>query len=228
MTRRDTEIRYIESNTTYGPMPYGEHAGQPTVSLKLSSSENNSIRVNSLENILESRNWKNKLKSGYARLRIYGDNPFAERHQDSLEYLFDIIDPRFIDVELKDTEIETEPSTYIKRRVDTFSFFIDLTKDGPRYDEEVLQYISDKCASHGNGQYIFKSDTVMHEDDIRDFCREYKVYDSDVWVFPKGIKPETVQKNRETVESYAKRNTWNVSPRMDIEYTDEQTDETSE
>jgi len=115
MTRRDTEIRYIESGTEYGPAPYGQFAGEPTVSVKLSSSDQNALNINSLENMFSQRGWKKKIKSGHARLRIYGDNPFHERHEESLEFLFDVLDPRFIDIEVKDLNIETVPSNFYRK-----------------------------------------------------------------------------------------------------------------
>lgn len=217
MTRANTEIKRIKSKTSYGPMPYGQFAGQPTVSIKLSSSDSNGIKVQSLQNVFNSRKWEQKITSGYARLRIYGDNPFHERHRESLEYLFDVFDPRFIDVELEDKYINEEPSTYIKRKIDTYTFVIDATRDEPRYDIDTLNKISNDYASSGNAQYIFKADTVMCEDYIRKFTRDYKVYDSEVWLYPKGRKASTVYENREPVETVAKRNTWNVSPRMGVE-----------
>lgn len=182
------------------------------------------MEVNSLENIFISRNWKQKLTSGYARLRIFGDNPFHERHEESLEYLFDVLDPRFIDVELEDRFINEEPSTYIKRMIDTYTFFIDATREEPAYDINTLTKISKDYASDGNAQYIFKADSVMCEDYIQQFCNDYRLYDSEVWLFPKGRKASTMNESLDSIESVAKRNTWNVSPRIGVK-TDNDTSE---
>lgn len=216
MTRANTEIKFIEEKSGYGPMPYGQFAGRPTVSLKLSSNVNNSMKVNSLESLWRSRNWKRKLSSGYARLRIFGDDPFGDEHRESIEFLIDKIDPRFIDIEVEDKYIDKEPSTYIRRKADTYTFFIDASKSELRYDPDTMKYLSSKIANDGNAQYIFNVDSVMAEDGIKKFRREYKVYDSDIWLFPKGRKRRTMEKTLDSVESIAKRNKWNLSPRMDL------------
>lgn len=224
MTRNNIEIKYIKNGTSYGAMPYGQFSGQPTVSLKLSSSDSNSIKVNSLENIFSSRGWKQKLRSGYARLRIYGDDVFHDRHTESIEYFLDVIDPRFVDIEMDEKDIQSKPSTFIKRRVDTYSFVIDATRDEPRYDKEVFTHILDNNANNGNAQYIFKSDTVTCEDRVKQFSRDYNVYDSDIWMYPKGTKRKTIDDNRESIENVAKRNCWNVSPRLDVSVNVEETE----
>lgn len=217
MTRTNTEIKFIQDSTSYGPMPHGQFAGEPTVSIKLSSSESNAMKVNSLENIFISRNWKQKLTSGYARLRIYGDSPFHERHEEALEYLFDVLDPRFVDVELEDRYIDQEPSTYIKRKIDTYTFVIDVTRDSPAYDVNTLSQISRNYASDGNAQYLFKTDSVTCEDEVRQFAEDYRLYDSEVWLYPKGRKASTMQESIDSIRPVAKRHAWNVSPRLDVE-----------
>ena len=216
MTRRNTEIKFIQSGTGYNPMSYGKYAGQPTVSVKLSSSSQNSWKVNSLESMFINNNWKQKITSGYARLRIYGNEPFSEEHQESIEYLIDVLKPRFLDMEVKDTFIDEEPSTYIHRKTDTYTFFIDATKSETRYDPSVLKEISDKYAKTGNVQYVFKVDSAAQEDKIRRFRKDYTVYDSEIWLYPKGRKAESVFESREAITPFAKRNKWNVSPRLDI------------
>lgn len=215
MTRSNTEIRFIQSQTGFGPMPHGNFAGEPTVSLKLSSSDNKSMKVNSLESMFENNGWKQKLSSGYARLRIYGDNPLHDRHADSLEYLIDVLDARFIDIEVDEKYINERPSRYISRKADTYSFIIDTTRDEKKYDHETMEYISD-IASNGSGQYFMKADSVTCEDYVKNFSWDYNVYDSDIWLYPKGKKRSSIDESREKIEKVAKRNTWNLSPRMDI------------
>jgi len=216
MTRTNTEIKFIRGKSGYGPMPYGKYAGQPTVSLKLSSSSQNSMKVNSLENIWVSRNWKRKISSGYARLRLFGNDPFSEEHKESIEFLIDKMDPRFLDIEVQDKFINKEPSRFTQRRTDTYTFLIDMTKDEIRYDFETLDYISENIANDGNAQYLFKVDSVMCEDPIKNFRREYNIYDSDIWLFPKGRKRRTMEETLPNIINVAKRNRWNVSPRMDL------------
>lgn len=216
MTRTNTKIKYIKDKSGYEPMPYGQFSGRPTVSLKLSSNVHNSMKVNSLEGMWRSRNWKRKLSSGYARLRVFGNDPFSEEHRESIEFLIDKINPRFLDMEIEDKFIDKEPSTYIQRKIDTYTFFIDMTKDDIRYDPETMKYLSENIANDGNAQYIFKVDSVMAEDSIKKFRREYNIYDSDIWLFAKGRKRETMEDTLSSVTNVAKRNKWNVSPRMDL------------
>jgi len=197
-------------------MAYGKYAGEPTVSVKLSSSSQNAWKVNSLESMFMSRNWKRKITSGYARLRIYGNDPFSDDHAEAVEYLIDVLNPRFVDVEVQDKFIDKKPSTYLHRKTDAYTFFIDATKSEKRYNPSVLAEISNTFASSGNVQYIFKVDSASQEEFIKQFRRDYSIYDSEIWLYPKGRKAETVFKNRETIIPFAKRNRWNVSPRLDI------------
>ena len=215
MTGQDREIRYIQKNSGYDPMTHGMFSGQPTVSLKLSSSDSNAMNIKSLEKLMISYKWKKKLDSGYARLRIFGHDPLSEEHAEALEFLFDVIDPRFVDFELEEEYITSVPSRAIQRKADTYTLFFDMTKDD-EYDEEALEYLLENCTNHGSGQFMFKSDSSVHESEIREFAIEHRIHDSDIWVYPKGRKVSTVKKNLETVENYAKRNSWNVSPRTDV------------
>lgn len=216
MSRANTEIKFIRGKSGYNPMSYGQFSGQPTVSLKLSSSETNSMKVNSLENLWLSRNWKRKISSGYARLRIFGNDPFSDEHKDSIEFLIDKMDPRFLDMEIRDKYIDKEPSRYIQRKTDTYTFFIDITKDETLYNPETMDYLSNNVANGGNAQYIFKVDSITCEDPIKKFRREYGLYDSEIWLYPKGRKRQTMEENLESIKTVAKRNKWNVSPRMDV------------
>lgn len=216
MSNRNLEIRRMRNDIEYHPMRYGERAGEPTVSLKLSSSESNSIKVNSLENRFETYNWKRKLNSGFARLRIHGDNPFADYHLEPLNYLFDILDPRFIDVEIKATELDQEPPRIIDQRADTITVVFNENDDELVSNPDALEKLTDRGRKCGDSQYIFKASSSVIEDDIKQFTRDYKVYDSDVWVYPKGRKIHTTADNYESLTSIVKRNTWNLSPRMDL------------
>lgn len=217
MSRRNTEIKYIEGSTTYRPMPYGRFSGSPVVSLKLSSSETNAIKVNSLERMFENRGWKKKLNSGFARLHIYGDNPLSDEHIESLGYLFDVLDPRFVDIEIDADVLDNEPPRIIDQKADTYTVVFDVDNDEELVpNPDALKYITDRGRNYGDTQYIFKTNTVMCEDTVNDFSFEYNVYDSDIWLYPKGRKVGTTAEKARSLESVAKRNTWNLSPRMDL------------
>jgi hypothetical protein len=216
MTNQNTEIRHIRNAIEYKPMEYGERAGEPTVSIKLSSSESNSIKVNSLDKQFRSYNWHRKINSGFARLRIHGDNPFADRHVESLNYLFELLDPRFVDFEIKASELTQEPARVISRKADTITVVFDENDDDLVNNTEALQNLAERGRKYGDTQFIFKTSSTTCEDTIKDFAREYKVYDSDIWIFPKGRKVKTTADNWDGLCSVAKRNTWNLSPRMDL------------
>lgn len=225
MTNQNTKIQYVASSTGYQPMPYGTRAGEPTVSIKLSSSENNAVKVNSLESQFDSYGWKRKLNSGFARLRIYGDNPFADRHVEALDYLFDLIDPRFVDFEIQASELTQEPARVINIKADTITVVFDENDDELVKNTEVLDAITERGRKYGDTQFIFKCSSVMAEDTINQFTYDYSVYDSDVWVYPKGRKVNTTADNYDSLASVAKRNTWNLSPRMDLLADYEEDDE---
>lgn len=216
MSKRDTKIRHHRNAIEYQPMPYGERAGEPTVSLKLSSSESNAIKVNSLEKQFENYNWKRKLNSGFARLRVYGDNPFADRHIEPLNYLFDLIDPRFVDIEIEASQLTQEPPRIISRKADTITVVFDENNEELASNGEILSKITERGRNYGDTQFIFKASSTTIEDKIKNFAFDYSVYDSDVWVYPKGRKINTTADSFEALASIAKRNTWNLSPRMDL------------
>ena len=216
MTRTNTEIRRINRASGYETMRYGPHAGIPTVLVKLSKSDTNSIKVSSLEKQYQTYGWKSKLKSGFARLYIYGHNPFGEEHQDALEYLFDVIDPRYVDFEIDEKYADTLPSRQIKEQLDTITFNVDLADGDIGFDEETVQEITSNPTDYGDLKFLFKADSTSDEETINNFSYEYPVYDSDIWVYPKGRKMKTATENFELIENICKRNTWNISPRVDL------------
>lgn len=216
MSRTNTEIRRINQASGYQTMQYGPHAGTPTVLLKLSKSDSNAIEVNSLEKQYQSYGWKSKLNSGFARLYVYGHDPFAEEHRQALEYLIDVIDPRFVDFEIDEKYADKIPSRNIKNKLDTITFTMNLSNGGTDFDPEVMEEFTSNPVSYGELNYMFKADSVSHESTIANFSRNYSVYDSDIWVYPRGRKLDTTSENIEKIENICKRNTWNRSPRMDL------------
>lgn len=216
MSRTNTEIRRINQGSGYETMQYGPYAGTPTVLLKLSKSDSNSIKVNSLEKQFQTYGWKSKLKSGFARLHVYGHDPFAEEHEEALNYLIDVVDPRFVDFEIEEQYADKLPSRNIKNKLDTITFMMDLSSDKKNFDPETMEEFCSNPISYGELQYMFKADSTPHEKEIANFSRNYSVYDSDIWVYPKGRKLETTCENISMMENICKRNTWNLSPRMDL------------
>jgi len=213
MTRSNTEIRRIDRSSGYETMRYGPHAGKPAVMLKMSKADSNAIEVTSLEKQYESYGWKNKLNTGHARLHVYGHDPFAEEHREALEFLFDVIDPRFVDFEIDEQYADKVPSRKIENKIDSVTFRIDVSKDGEYNPETIHEFTSNVDVDLN---FLFESDSISDEQDIIDFSYEYPIYDSDIWVYPKGRKMKTATDNFELIESICKRNTWNVSPRTDL------------
>lgn len=216
MSNRNLELKRVTGGIDYHPMRYGKRAGQPTVSVKLSSSENNSIKVTSLESQFTRYNWKRKINSGYARLRIHGDNPFADHHMEALNFFFETLDPRFVDIEIEASNLTQSPPRVIGRKADTITVVFDENDDELVANEEALREIAERGRKYGDTQFIYKASSTVVEDDIDEFSREYKVYDSDIWVYPKGRKVKTASENLQALKSVSKRNTWNLSPRMDL------------
>lgn len=216
MVRSDTEIRYIAGQTNYGPMDYGKYAGEPVVNLKLSSSKQNGIKVTSLRDMFDNNGWLRKLQRGNARLNIYGDDPSANRHAEPIDYLNDVFDPEFLDLQLDGEEVSSVPSGFFGNKINTVSLVFDLASGEPDYDEQIVEQIIDLATNKADFQVIFKVDSVGCESYVQDFAREYNIYDSDIWLFPKGRKVSTTADSLRKAQTVAKRNTWNVSPRVDL------------
>ena len=204
----------MNDKTGYDPYPYGKHAGQPTVQLTLSKSDSNARKLGAFDKKMESYGWKSKLKSGFARLRVKGSRPLDDIHLSPLSALNDIADPRFIDVELEGKDINCEPS----RTIDTFTDFYSLVIDPKKthYDEEAMEFFADRSRSTAGCEFIFKVKSFTDEKRVSEIKRDYKMYDSDVWLYPVGNKMHTVAENTEKCVEMAKRHTWNISPRFDI------------
>lgn len=210
---QETKVRALRDSFDYGPMPYGKNSGVPTVSVKLSSSESNTQRAGSIEGLFDNYNWKSKVSSGFARMRIHGNDPLSEEHERAISALNELISPTFLDVEIQSRFLDKEPTRHIKTIADSFSLFVPLDKS---YDEDVFQWFSEQANSYGNVQFLFKIDGPTDRKRIKNISHEYNIYDSDIWLYPKGVKPDTVSDRMDDAVKMAKTNTWNVSPRMDI------------
>lgn len=214
MTLSNRTIRYIDDSTGYNPYPYGKLAGQPTVQLTLSKSDTNARELGDLDNKMMRYGWKRKLKSGFARLRVKGSRPLGDIHIRSLDALNDMIDPTFVDIELEGNDIDREPPRTIDTFADSYSLFINPQKE--KYDEEAMEFFTDRSRSFGDCEFIFRVKAFGDEERIEEISRKYKMYDSDVWLYPVGRKMESIAENTEKCVGMAKRNTWNISPRFDV------------
>jgi len=213
MTITDVTLGMNQQSTTYGPFAYGSHAGTPVVDLAVSESENNQMQVRSIESLFSQYNWKRKLSSGFARLQFNGENIFDEQHAEGISELSRILSARFVDFEVDRGEMQTLPPREVKNVADYYRVFV---PDDYDFDEDVMQYFSDQANSFGGAEFIFKIDGSTDDEYVRQIVNEYTLYDSDVWLFPKGWKAKTVSERFEYVEKFSKSNAWNVSPRLGI------------
>ena len=211
MPKVDTEINVIEGGWNYKPKEYGSHAGKPIVELKLSKSDSNATKIRSLKNQFETYGWSSKIRSGRARFVIGGTEPVHERNEEVVDDLVDILSPRFVDFEV-DT-LQREPSRGMKRMVDYYSVWVPRDNE---FDYNVLDFYSNQSSSYGNSEFIFKVSKNSDEEYIRNISNEFGIYDNDIYLYPKGRKINTVSENLEKCWRIAKRNSWNVSPRIDI------------
>lgn len=207
------EIRVVDSGFDYRPYPYGEYAGQPTVSMKLSSSDNNKTRIGTIDGKFDGWGWNRKINSGFARFRIHGTDPLSDIHIEGIDTLDNIIGPRFVDFELNKQSINQIPSRTVKRIADHFTLFVPLDES---FDEEAFEWFVDRSRSYGDVEFIFKVGDYEDDKAVNRISREYKIYDSDIWLLPQGEKLNTAKDSYDKCVNWAKRNSWNVSPRFDL------------
>lgn len=211
MTVTNLELGFNRKSTTYGPLSYGNHAGKPVVDFAVSKSDSNMMAIRSIDSLLETYNWKRKLNSGFARLQFHGKNVFDEEHTEGIGELSRLLDARFVDFELTKQELNTEVPREISNAADYYRIFV---PDDREFDEDVFEFFTEQANSFGNVDFIFKVDSPQDESYIRDIVMEYGIYDSDVWLYPKGRKAQNAAERMEYVIDISKSNTWNVSPRI--------------
>lgn len=192
----------------YAPMPFGKRSGQPTVNMQFHNDDETAKTLSHVEDRLIQYKWLPKLRSGFARLRIFGDNPFHERHRDGLEAMDQIISPRFVDFEVHADEVERPPRA-IHRMADSYIVFVDVDD----YNEEAMEYFSEQSSNYGNVQFIFEASTTSADGAIGRIVDGYNIYDSDVWVYPEGDSPEEIAESWSKVMRPTKRNQWNLCNR---------------
>lgn len=213
MTITDVTLGMNQGSVNYGPFAYGSHAGTPVVDFAVSASENNQMKVRSIDSLFARYNWKRKLSSGFARLQFNGENVFDEQHSEGIAEFSRLLNARFIDFEVKRNELNTDVPREIKKVADYYRVFV---PDDYDFDEYVMDSFSDQSSSFGNAEFLFKVDSATDEKYVKDIVNEYGIYDSDVWLYPKGWKAETVSERMSDVKKIAKRNSWNISPRIGI------------
>jgi len=202
-----------QTSTDYGPFPHGSHAGTPVVDFTVSEADDNQMEVRSIEGLFERYKWDRKVNSGFARLQFSGQNVFKDIHLEGISEFSRLLDARFVDFEVGLQEFNTVPPREVQNIADYYRVFVPEDYD---FDERVMDFYTEQANNYGNVDFIFKVDSSTDDGYIEDVSREYTMYDSDVWLFPKGWKMKTVSDRYKYCEKFAKSNAWNVSPRLDI------------
>lgn len=214
MTINKVTLGLNQGSTSYGPFSYGSHAGEPVVDVAVSESESNQMQVRSIKNIFETYNWRRKINSGFARMQFHGKNVILDQHSEGIQRFSDLLDARFVDFEIREKELNhAEPSHSVKREADYYRVFVPEERN---FDPEVFQFYVDQANSFGNVDFLFKIDAHNDDEYVNSIINEYRIYDSDVWLFPKGRKVSTISERMQTATDFGKRHSWNVSPRLGI------------
>ncbi len=212
MTVKDLKIGVNHDKSARRPISYGSLAGLPSVGIRLSISENKKTEVPNFQRKMENWNWTKGLSSGFSRLR-FSNNPFHEDNAESISELSRLLNARFVDVILSENEITEKPPRNLDRAVDFYSIFVPLDED---FDEEVFEYFVRKSRDYGDCEFIFKVKSNYDEQNIRKFSTDWGIYDSDIWLYPNSRKITTLPEKMRICNRIAMRNSWNVSPRMDL------------
>lgn len=203
-----------KKDATYGPFSYGTFAGEPVVDFTVSKQESEQLPVQSIESILDGWGWKRKLDNGFCRLQYNGHNVFDDYHREGIEGLTQLLDPRFVDFEVSKRELkDKKPPRGIQNIADYYRVFVPSEFD---FDRDVMEFFGNQSQSHGNVDFVFKIDNEYDEEYVKEIVREYGIYDSDVWLYPRGTQLRTTLDAIDAAYTLAKRNTWNFSPRIEL------------
>jgi hypothetical protein len=214
MTVSDLTLGLNQGTTKYGPFSYGSHAGEPVVDFSVSESKQRQMGLRSIDNIFQNNNWKRKIDSGFARLQYNGKDVFNEEQTHEIAEMSRILNARFVDFELSKNELQhREVPREIRNIADYYRIFV---PENYEFNEELLQNFAEESNGFGNVEFLFKVESESDEKYVNDVVREYSMYDSDVWLFPKGRKAKTVSERMQVAEQIASRKTWNLSPRLGI------------
>lgn len=213
MTITQVTLGMNGGTSSYGPFPHGSHAGTPIIDFSVSESETNQRKIRSIQSLFENWNWETGLSSGFSRIQFRGENVFKEQHREGITELSRILNARFVDFELSSEELQQRPPRELKNLADYYRVFVPGDRD---FDRDVLEYYSNQAKSYGNVDFLFKIGKWNDDDYVSEIVREFNIYDSDVWLYPKGRKVDTVAERIEMATQQSKRRNWNVSPRIDI------------
>lgn len=213
MTIANLTIGMNKTSTTYGPFGYGSHAGQPVVDFAVSARDQNQMEIQSIEKVFDTYNWKRKVDSGFARLQFNGQNVFDEQHREGIGELCRILNARFVDFEVQKQELETKPTREIQNLADYYRVFVPTDRE---FNSDVMQFYAEQSNNYDNVDFIFKVSEYNDDEYINSVVNDYRIYDSNVWLYPKGRKMKTVSERMDYAVKFAKKNTWNVSNRLGV------------
>lgn len=212
MTIENTTLGIISDKTNYQPYPYGNKSGTPTVHVRVSKAKQKQEKIRSIRGKFNGWGWGEKLNSGFARLRFSGNDVLGESHSEGITELSRILDARFVDIEVDSSDLKRPPRD-LQNAVDSYTVFVDKDRD---FDDDAFEFFVERSQRYGDVEFIFKVDTHTDEAAISNIVRDYRIYDSDVWLFPRGRKVSTVAERMDPAVKIGKRNSWNVSPRLDV------------
>jgi hypothetical protein len=214
MTVSNLKLGMNQGSTTYGPFSYGSHTGEPVVDFAVSEADQKKMKIQSIDSMLDSWNWKRKLSSGFARLQFNGQNVFKDEHAEGISELSRILDARFVDFQVERRELnDKKPPRELKNIADYYRVFVPKDHD---FDEDVFEFFVEQSNRYGNVDFVFKVDNYDDDEYVSQISRSYNIYDSHIWLYPKGWKLKTVSERMEHAIDMSKGNTWNLSPRLDI------------
>lgn len=225
MTRTTTKI------DVHGITPQivrrGPFAGHPALYITLGPGTDKTYTVQSILNQVESYNWRKRLEAPETLLVFDWmetgggrSDPLHRKHVDGIVALMQVLG----DTEtLVKTPASRIPADHIERYVDHYYVEIPaedlddrLTTGNP--GNPPVGYLAgiSRDGSDTTAHFLHTVTAPIPEDDLNAFRSEYKVPKEHVWLVPAGDSPELVAPIASDAEMAAKRNRWNVSPRMDL------------
>jgi len=212
-------IKVNQSRMDYRCRSFGSYEGEPTVSMNLSKSDDFDTKVGSLLSVMDNYGWVNDLESGNARLFVHGTQPFHEMHEEGLSGLENSLNARFFDFGV--TDLQTEPPRRIKRLADHFVVFVPRNFD---FDRDVMESFAEQSRKFGDVDFVFDLKKVTDDEYVNEISKEYKLYNSDIYIRPTGRKLHTTADRASFCEKMCKKNGWTMNGRIDL-LTDYEEDE---
>jgi hypothetical protein len=213
MSIQDLHIGFNQQSSTFGPFSYGRQAGKPTLDFVVSKNDEKKQKVRSVESMFDGWTWKNKVSSGFSRLRFSGSDIDTGNQDEAITTLARLLDARFVDMEFGQNQIERIPPREIQNSIDFYSLFVPTDR---RFDEDVFEWFADQSQSYDNVEFLFKFESQSDEEKIHQIVNDYRIYDSNVYLYPTGRRVDTASPRYEDAMKVANRQTWNVSPRIGL------------